>query len=100
MYIIIFGRIAESFQDVNREKRKSNKEDGIVCKEQKGFMKNINGSFEHNSKINFLVTQAMTIRKNFYIAALDCNDAFGSVSHQLLNVNLRKLEVPTKLRNL
>jgi hypothetical protein len=31
---------------------------------------------------------------------LDCKDAFGSVSHQLLDINLKALGIPTRLKNL
>jgi hypothetical protein len=36
-YRIIFGRIADYIQSINKSKSKSG--DGIVCKEQKGFIK-------------------------------------------------------------
>jgi hypothetical protein len=42
----------------------------------------------------------MKNKKKLYITALDCKDAFGSVSHQLLKMNLEKIGIPTRLRNL
>jgi hypothetical protein len=39
-------------------------------------------------------------RRKLYIAVLDCRDAFGSVSYQLLNINLEKLVVSKRLKNL
>jgi hypothetical protein len=42
----------------------------------------------------------MAYKRKLYIAALDCRDAFGSVSHQLLNVNLERLSASKTLRNL
>jgi hypothetical protein len=42
----------------------------------------------------------MAKRRKLYIAALYCRDAFGSVSHQLLKVDLEKLRVPKGLKNL
>jgi hypothetical protein len=98
MYRIIFGRIADYIQSINKRKSKSG--DGIVCKEQKGFIKNINGSCEHATRINFIITHAINYKKSLYIAALDCKDAFGSIFHQLLNINLKILGIPTRLRNL
>jgi hypothetical protein len=50
-YRIIFGRITDYCQMMN--KRKRNDGDGIVCEEQKGFIKNINGCWEHSARINF-----------------------------------------------
>jgi hypothetical protein len=38
-------------------------------------------------------------KRSLYIAALDCKDAFWSVSHQLLDINLNKLGVLRKLKN-
>jgi hypothetical protein len=73
---------------------------GIVCKEQKGFIKNVNGCREHNAKISYFISHALADKRSLYIAALDCRDAFGSVSHQLLNLNMRKPEVPMRLKNL
>jgi hypothetical protein len=37
---------------------------GIVCREQKGFIKNINGCCEHNAKINYLIVNATAMKKN------------------------------------
>jgi hypothetical protein len=42
----------------------------------------------------------MKNRKKLYIAALDCKSTFGSVSHQLLKINLEKNGIPRTLRNL
>jgi hypothetical protein len=63
-------------------------------------VKNINGCCEHSAKINFLITHEINNKKSLFIAALDYKDAFGSVSHQLMKINLKKLGVPARLRNL
>jgi uncharacterized protein YfeS len=39
-------------------------------------------------------------KRSLYVSALDCKDVFGLVSHQLLEINLGKLRVPTRLKNL
>jgi hypothetical protein len=98
MYRIIFGRIADYFQSILKLKGKDG--DGIVCRQQKGFIKNINGCCEHGARINFLIRHAMEHGNQLFVAALDCKDAFGSVSHQLLDINLKALGIPTRLRNL
>jgi hypothetical protein len=97
-YRIIFGRISEYFQQMH--KRKTADGNRIVCKKQKWFIKNINGCCEHSARLCYLITHAMAKKRKLYIAALDCRDAFGSVSHQLLNKNLEKLGVPKRLKNL
>jgi hypothetical protein len=81
-------------------KNKSKSGDGIVYKEQKRLIKNINGCCEHPARINFIITHAINYMKIMYIASLDCKDAFGSVSHQLLNSNLKNLGIPRRLRTL
>jgi hypothetical protein len=97
LYRIVFGRIAEYFQ---LHKKKTFDGDGIVCKEQKGFIKNINGCCEHSAKLNYLIADAARHRKKLSLAALDCRDAFGSISHQLMGINLGKIGVPKRLNNL
>jgi hypothetical protein len=77
LYRIIFGRIADNFQLIHKEKYI--KGDRIVCKEHKGFIKNINGCCEHGARINFLITHAIDNKRSLYVAALNCKDAFGSV---------------------
>jgi hypothetical protein len=54
----------------------------------------------NSAKQSYLISHAVMKRRSLYIAALDCWDAFGSVFHQLLNVNLGKLGVPKRLENL
>jgi hypothetical protein len=71
----------------------------MVKERQKGFKKNIEGCTEHAATINFLMADAIARRRNIYIATLDCRDAFGSVSHDLLRENLTRLEVPEFFRN-
>jgi hypothetical protein len=82
LYRIIFGRIAEYFQSVH--KKKTFDGNGLVSNEQKGFIKNINDCCEHSAKVIYLIADACARKKSLYLAALDCKDAFGSVSHQLL----------------
>jgi hypothetical protein len=49
-------------------RRKTCDGDGLVCKEQKGFIKNINGCCEHSTKINYLIADACKQKKKLYIA--------------------------------
>jgi hypothetical protein len=80
-------------------KRKTHDGDGIVYKEQKGFIKNINGCCEHSANVNYLIADACRRRKKLYLAALDCRDTFGSVSHQLMGINSEKIGIPRRLKN-
>jgi hypothetical protein len=90
LYRIAFGRISEYFQQIH--KRKAADGNGVVSKEQKGFIKNVSGCCEHSAKINYLIADATTNKRKLYIAALNCKDAFRSVSHQLFNINLGRLD--------
>jgi hypothetical protein len=56
LYRIVFGKIAEYFQFIH--KRKTHDGNEIVCYEQKGFIKNINGCCEHSAKLNYLIADA------------------------------------------
>jgi hypothetical protein len=98
LFRIIFGRITKYFQQIH--KRKTFDGDGIVCKEQKGFIKNINGCCEHSAKLNYLIADACKHKKKLYLAVLYYRDAFGFVSLQLLGINLGKIAVPKRLNNL
>jgi hypothetical protein len=60
----------------------------------------VNGCCKHSAKISYLISHALANKRSLYIAALGCRDVFGSVPHQLLNLNMRQLEVPMRLNNL
>jgi hypothetical protein len=71
----------------------------IVNPLEKGFKKNIEGYTEHASAVNFLKSDARARKRNIYVAPLDCRDAFGSVSRELLEKNVRNLKVSEFLKN-
>jgi hypothetical protein len=85
MYRITFGIIANYLQTINAEH-----DSRIISPQQKGFIKNDEGCSEHISKISLLLAHAITNKKPIYIAAIDCKDAFGSVTHDMLEQNLRR----------
>jgi hypothetical protein len=65
----------------------------IVADEQKGFLRGIQGYIDHIAKIQFLLTCTNGNKKPIYLTTLDCKDAFGSVTHEILEQNLTKLEI-------
>jgi hypothetical protein len=76
MYRITFGIIANYLQKVNTEHNNR-----IISTQQKGFIKYIEGCTEFISKFSLLLAHAIRNKKPIYIAAIDCKDAFGSVTH-------------------
>jgi hypothetical protein len=85
MYRITLWIIANYLQKVNAEHNNR-----IISIQQKGFIKDIEGCTEHISKISLLLAHAITNKKPIYIAAIDCKDAFGSVTHDILKQNLKR----------
>jgi hypothetical protein len=94
MYRITFGIIANYIQAVNAEHNSR-----IISPQQKGFIKKVEGCSEHISKNSLLLAHAITNKKPICIAAIDCKDAFGSVTHDILEQNLRRTGLPTCLVN-
>jgi hypothetical protein len=94
IYRIMFGIRANYLQKVNSEHNNR-----IISIQQKGFIKDIEGCIEHISKISLLLAHVITNKKRIYIAAIDCKDAFGSVTHNILKQNLKKVRFPMNLVN-
>jgi GTP:adenosylcobinamide-phosphate guanylyltransferase len=94
MYRITFSIIANYLQKINAEHNNI-----IISTQQKGFIKDIEGSTEHISKISLLLAHAITNKKPIYITAIDCKDAFGSLTHDILKRNLKKVGLRINLVN-
>jgi hypothetical protein len=56
-------------------------------------LRGVESSTEHTAKFSTLLTNAKVNNKSIYSIALNCKDAFGSVTHKILELNLRKLGV-------
>jgi hypothetical protein len=89
---ITFGIIANYLQKVNAEHNSR-----IISIQQKGFIKDIEGCTEHISKTSLLLAHAITNKKTISISAIDCKDAFGSVTHDILKQNFKRTELPMNL---
>jgi hypothetical protein len=79
MYRIAFGIIANQLQVINADHSSK-----IILSQQKGFIKIIEGCSEYIFKISLLLAHTITHKKPIYIASIDCKDAFGSVTHEIL----------------
>jgi hypothetical protein len=67
---------------------------------QKGFVPRISGCGQHTYMANMAINRALSKRRELYIIAIDMKDAFGSVSHRLLEHNLKDMNFPQTIREL
>ena len=66
---------------------------------QKGFLKNITGTYEHIFALNAILDQAIEQKRDLSISFLDLKNAFGSVSHSLIFEILYHLQIPLQVTN-
>ena len=66
---------------------------------QKGFMANINGCVEHTTLLQEIIQHAKHNNKTLHFSSYDLQDAFGSVSHQLIPITLKHYNVPDDVIN-
>jgi hypothetical protein len=93
LYRVIMKQVSNFLQSKHNFKE-------IVHPCQKGFKKDIEGSAEHAASLNYLIAHAAGKKKSIFIVTLDCRDAYGSVSHKLLEKNLQNNQVPSQLTNM
>jgi hypothetical protein len=63
----------------------------IFSHSQKGFIPRLSGCTQHITVATMAINQALMRTENLFILDIDLKDAFGSVSHKLLEHNLLKL---------
>jgi retron-type reverse transcriptase len=91
-YRIIYGRISQTLiQSDNRAKGT------IFSHSQKGFIPRLSGCVQHLTVATMAINQALMRKENLFILAIDLKDAFGSVSHKLLEHNLQKLGISNNI---
>ena len=61
---------------------------------QKGFMANINGCIEHTTLLQEIIQNAKYNNKTLHMSSYDLQDAFGSISHELIPIALKHYNVP------
>jgi hypothetical protein len=72
----------------------------IISPEQKGFMPESEGCLENIYLIDETIHKAKSNNENLALAWLDLANAFGSISHELINLILNKLKLPKKFCNI
>jgi hypothetical protein len=83
LYRILFGRLTQEILLIMNPKIG----DSLFDKAQKGFVPGVSGCTEHIAQANMAMNIANSNRRGLYILAIDLKDAFGSVSHKLLENN-------------
>jgi hypothetical protein len=63
----------------------------IYDKEQKGFVIRRAGCVEHATIVNALNNDAAQRKRSIYVLSLNLKDTFGSVPHDLIDVNMVQL---------
>ena len=71
----------------------------INTSHQKAFIAGVNGCMEHIKVLQEVIQDAKANRKTVHISWFDLTDAFGSVSHELIQLCLEHYNIPEKERN-
>ena len=74
-------------------------ENGYIDKSvQKAFIQRINGVIEHNQVLQEIIRHAHINKKTVHMTFYDLEDAFGSVSHQLIDTCLQRYKYSEPIR--
>ena len=65
---------------------------------QKAFLPGINGCIEHNIVMEEIIKDARLKNKTAHITFFDLEDAFGSVSHSLIDETFRRNQLPENIK--
>ena len=65
---------------------------------QKAFIKNINGTVEHNQLLQEVISHARRNKKTCHITFFDLKDAFGSISHSLIMTVMSRYNMPDNVK--
>ena len=66
----------------------------INTSHQKAFLEGINGCMEHIKVLQEVIQDAKAKRTTVHISWFDLTDAFGSVSHDLIQFCLKHFHIP------
>ena len=64
---------------------------------QKAFLKSINGTLDHTFVVSEIMRHARLSRNTVHLTWFDLKDAFGSVSHDLINHTLKRNKFPDEI---
>ena len=66
---------------------------------QKAFIKNINGTIEHNQLLQEVISHARRNQKTVHVTFFDLKDAFGSISHKMIDHVLNRYQIPDNVKH-
>ena len=66
---------------------------------QKVYIEGVNGCMEHITVIQELIQHAKVNRKTLHVTWFDLQDAFGSVSHQVIPITMAHYNNPSQIIN-
>ena len=67
---------------------------------QKAFIRNVNGTMEHNTVLQEVISHARRNTTNLPISHFfDIRDAFGSISHSLIDHTLTIYNIPDNIKS-
>jgi hypothetical protein len=93
LYTIIFCRIAQTIHHAYDASNVT-----LCGPDQKGFLPKRAGCTEHTAVENMIINDAKMKKKNLFILSLDLRDAFGSIPHDLMKINMKKVGIPKPIR--
>ena len=65
---------------------------------QKAFLKGKNGCVEHNQVLHEIISHSQANNRTVHITWFDLEDAFGSVSHDLINLTQQRNLIPVEIQ--
>ena len=66
---------------------------------QKAFIRNVNGTMEHNTVLQEVISHARRNKRTCHITFFDLKDAFGSISHSLIDHTLTRYNIPDNIKS-
>ena len=64
---------------------------------QKGFTPKMSGTWEHIAQLSYLINQSRKKQRSITITLLDLKNAFGEVSHNLIETTLKYHHIPDSI---
>ena len=66
---------------------------------QKAFLRKISGCQDHNLVLGEIINHAKSNNRTVHVTWFDLEDAFGSVSHDLISISLDRMKLPANVKD-
>ena len=66
---------------------------------QKAFIRGLSGCLDHNVIMQEIISHCKAKKRTVHVTFFDLEDAFGSVSHDLIPVSLERMHIPENVRS-